>query len=353
MKNKEKSHILILSAIIFCILYIIFAFKPLGSELNLSPDWTEDISRIKKTNSKDKLIPFRLGQNIGYFTPDGKIASSISFPCKASISKTFYTTFSEDNSSAPLNYADGSLAATLNYSGFPFFDDDRIFVFLPGGSSFLQCDIRGNKIWQYESYSPITSFDSSENGTVAGYADGSIVSFTKSGKISQQFSPGGSTFAVILGTGISNDGSMIASVSGQDKQRFVLAKKDGEHSKVIFHEYLEKDQTKQVLVKFNKKDNTVYYDCNGYLGIVDIEKLKSAKIPLDGEIIQIEESSVDSLVFILSKKGTTYSVTILEPFNNSLGSFSFEADSAFIQVSGNALFVGRDTKISRLTISRK
>lgn len=353
MKMKDKTRILIPVAVLFSLFYILFAFRPLTTELHLSPNWTIDIAQIKDKTDKDELIPFRLGQNIGYFTDDGRVVSSITFPFKASISDSWYALYGADNISTPFFHADGTAAGTLNQYGFPFFDDDRIYIFLPGGASFAQYDSYGNRLWQYEHYSPITSFDSSKGGTVVGYADGTITSFTKEGRISQEFAPGGSDYPVILGTGISHSGSMIACVSGHNKQRFVLAKKDDEHTKIIFHQYLDKEQAKQVFVKFSKNDNLVFFDDNGSLGVVDVKKLKLQCIPLEGSIIQIEESDIDSIVFVLSRYGRTYTVTAIEPQNHPAGSFSFNAGSAFIQVRGNKLYVGKDNKISSLTISRK
>jgi len=39
----------------------------------------------------------------------------------------------------------------------------------------------------------------------------------------------------------------------QHKQRFVLSEKDGNHSKILFTKFLDKEQTKQVLVKFQQQ----------------------------------------------------------------------------------------------------
>jgi len=353
MRDKSKSRFLVPAAVLFCILYLFLALRPLGTELHFSPDWTTDIAQVKEQKQNDERIPFRLGQNIGYFTPDGRTVSSITFPFKASISDDWYAVYGTDSSSSAFFHSDGTPAGIINQYGFPFFYGNKIYIFLPGGSSFMQCKETGEKLWQYEYYAPITSFASSAGGTVAGFADGSITSFANDGSITQQFAPGGSDYQVILGTGISKSGNLVACVCGQHKQRFVLSEKDGNHSKILFHEFLDKEQTKQVLVKFNNNDDTVYYDYNGSLGIVDVKKLKSCRIPLEGSIIQIEESTVDSLVFILSRNNGSYTVTALEPFNHPAGSFSYSAQSSFIQVRGDALFVGRDNKISRLTISRK
>lgn len=356
MKIRQGRKILLISAAAFCVLYVFIAVKQLGTELNFKPDWTESITDISRKNSGGEPVPFRLGQNLGYFTEDGQILSCIPFPSKASVSKDFYTIFSENNTDAKLYRPDGTVAGSLKFSGFPYICDDRIFVFLPGGSSFLRTDSEGRELWKYEYYAPVTAFSSSKGGTAAGFADGTIVSFTEEGNVDQKFTPGGSDYPVILGTAISEDGNTIACVSGQNKQRFVLAAKDGEHTKIIFHEYLDVNQTKQVMVKFNSEGSVVYYDAGEKLGIVNINKLKSSRINLKGSVVQIEELCIDEnnvLTVVLSRKGKTYTVTILEPFDNQLGSFDFEADAAFLQVRNNALFVGRDDKISRITVERK
>ena len=246
----------------FAILYIVFAMRQLDTELSFTPEWTEDISHVTKKSENDVLIPYKLSQTIGYFTPDGKIVSSIPYPSKASISENYYATYAENNKNAKVYNNKNSFVTNLNFAGFPFFDEDRLYVFLPGGCSFIQCNSNGEQMWRYEYFSPVTAFSSSKGGTASGFADGTICTFDEKGNIKNQFAPGGSRIPVILGIDISDDGEMTATICGQEKQRFVLSKKDGEHNKIIFHEYLENDQSHQVLVKFNRKNDVVYYDAN-------------------------------------------------------------------------------------------
>jgi len=337
----------------FCLLYIALALRPLSTELHISPEWTESITRVQAGAADKDKIPFKLGQNMGFFTPEGKITNLVTYPFKASISDSYYASYSANNSSADFFLPDGEKAGTINESGFPFFDEDRIYIFLPGGSSFAQCSSSGARQWIYESYCPITAFSSSKGGTVAGFADGTLVSFTKDGAVDQKFQPGGSNFSVILGAGISESGDTIACVCGQKQQRFVVAQKNGEHSKIIFHEYLEKDSVKQELVKFNRQGNVVYYGYEGGLGVVDLDKMESYKLPLNGHVVQIQENEDGSLAFVLSRYGKKYTITVIEKFNQSVATFSYNANYAFIQVRGNSLFVGRNDRISKLSVSRK
>lgn len=351
--EKKKRNQIIAAISVFCIIYVIFALRPLGSELHLSPEWTVSIDRLKDEREGDSRIPFRLGQTIGYFTEDGRILSSYTYPFNSSISGTYYTTYGADNTSTTFYRADGEKAGTISIPGFPFFDEDRIFMFLPGGTAVMQCDEAGNKLWEYESYAPITSFASSSGGTVIGFADGIIASLAPDGSIDQRYAPGGSETGIILGTGISGDGAYIACISGLKQQRFVVSERNGEHSKIIFHEYLPADFNRQTMVKFNRRSDTVYYNYNGGLGVLSLGRLKSSHLPLEGYVVQIEESPELDMVFVLSRKDKRCTVTVLEPFDHIVATFQFDAESSFIQVRDSALFVGRDNKISKLSVSKR
>ncbi len=353
--NKSKNNRLTPILIIFCVVYFILSVRPMKNEINFTPEWTVDISRIH-TNIEDgqELIPYKLSQNLGYFTEDGKVYSSVSFPFKSSISKNFYTLYGSGNTDTTVYSVNNEKLFDIKKPGFPFFSDDRIFIMQPGGNSFCKYTKDGNFEWEYENYSPITAFAAEENGTVVGYADGTIVSFDKNGKIDQEFFPGGSKYGMILGAGISADGKKIACVSGQDKQRFVVAEKSSSHSKIIYHEYLENELTRQTLVKFSRDSNTVYFNYADGLGIVDLRKCKnSKKIKIQGKISQIEFLDDEKLVFVLSKNGNTHTVTVLEDYFYKLASFSFQAESSFIQTKSNSLYVGSNNKISRILINRK
>ncbi|WP_407399503.1 hypothetical protein [Treponema sp.] len=351
--NKKKRNYLIPSVTIFCILYIILAMRPTGTEIHFTPEWTEDIHHIREANDGDTLIPYRLSNSFGYFTEDGRISSHMDFQFKSAISHKWYCTYLQNNTYTDFFLADGTKAGTITEAGFPFIDDDRIYLMLPGGTSFAKLSATGERQWAYENYSPLTAFSSSKGGTVAGYADGSIISFDSEGKVSQKFNPGGSDIEVILGADISEDGNIVACVSGQDNQRFVVAERNSGHSRIIYHEYLGSQLNRQTLVKFTRKSDFVYYNFKDGLGIVNLSNSTSKKIPIKGKITQIEFSDDDELVFVLSRDRSTYTITVLEKNTHQMASFSFAGESSFIQTRKNSLFIGRNNKISRISISRK
>ena len=97
MKINEKKSSPVPFIAAFCFIYIILSARPLSTELHLKPEWTESIQNVKPVIAKEELIPFRLSQNIGYFTKDGRIVSCISFPFKATISDSRFAYYGADS----------------------------------------------------------------------------------------------------------------------------------------------------------------------------------------------------------------------------------------------------------------
>ncbi|MBR5401767.1 MAG: WD40 repeat domain-containing protein [Treponema sp.] len=354
MKTKRHIGVFVLIAFLFIVLYICLAARPLGKEYHFTPEWKKSITLppVQKDFKDSKPVFFKLGQSIGYFTPEGDITTSKTFPFRASISSDYYAVYnSEDKNIAFFDYKNQEKGA-LAISGYPFFEEDRIFVFMPGGASFARCADDGSVMWIYENIVPITAFSSKENFTAAGYADGTIKIFAnESGTELSGFAPGGSDYNVILGLDVSSDGKYIASVSGQNRQRFVISKLDGSQTKIIHHDYLDSSLNRRTVVKFCDNDRQVIYNYDGYMGIYNITENKGTQIKIDCTITAVEET--DSLFFVLGKKDKEYTVFIIEKTQTLDGSFTFTADSAFIKTSENDLYIGQDTTISKMKVSKE
>ena len=355
MKTKKSITIIITSiAIIFSLLYIVLAATPLAKEYNYISEWKLDLTDpvLEQIPDEAQMIPFKLGQTMGYFTEEGKIALLRTYPQKSSISETYFTTYNTDASQTDFFSAYGNKVGTIMDAGFPYFENNRIYLMLPGGTSFSRCNQDGSIKWTNESVIPITAFSSNESYTIAGYADGDIrIVNNTDGSNVLTFNPGGSDYSVILGVDICKDGKYIASISGHDPQRFIITQRDKDQSKIIFHENLSGELNHRTLVKFNKDCTKVFYNYAGGFGIYDFKLKKSIKLPLTDRILDFQET--ENLLFLLGKTNNNYTIYILEKTNSLQGKFSFTADSAFIKTFGEVLYVGKDTTISKMTIRKK
>lgn len=369
---KKKKRLTIAIIILLCVVYIFVAARPLSREIHFVPVWTIDADKSTRTDrigdadkktddatasESDKknitdLISFKMGQFAGYFTKTGKIISRVTFPYKASINSSYYSLYETHSEKIPIYSPLGEKLFEIKQTGFPHFSGNNILLMLPGGASFSKVGKDGELLWSYEGHAPITALSSSESKIIVGFADGELKAFDEEGKIDFEFSPAGSQYPIILGAGISNSGKLLATVSGQDQQRFILAKERNGSVSVVFHKYLEKALNEQVIVKFRKDEKAVYYSCAGGLGVLDCKNLIDSLIPIQGTILSIQED-FDGTIFVLSKNEKSYTVSVIEPFDIYSGSFSFEADSAFMTVREGSLFVGHDSKISRIDIKHK
>ena len=353
MKTKAPSSIYIIITAIFTFLYIFLAAKPLNKEYHFTPEWLVSTANpsIKENSDNKDLIYFKLGKSLGYFTENGDITLYKAFPEKASISNEYYSIYSTTAGETKIYNSLGKETGKFVNSGFPFFIGKNIYNFLPGGASFSMCSETGETLWTYEGIMPITAFNSEDNFTVAGFVDGTIKIFkNEDGTLLNAYSPGGSDFSAILGIDVSSDGKYIASISGHDKQRFIISEINSDHPRIIFHKYLTNDTKVRTLVHFCNNQKKVVYVCENTINIYDMKKNKNYKIPIDSRIIDIAET--ENQIFLLGKKGTVNSIYILEKTNILEGKFSFEAENSFIRTKDNSLYVGKDNTISKILITR-
>src|SRR5574344_1657543 len=144
MKTKKSRLLIILFTVFFIVIYLFLAVKPIPDEYQFNPEWRISVSSpLIQKDSDNKSIYFKLGQSIGYFDKNGKINNIVSYPSKSSISNSYYCTYNVDAHNTPFYKPDGSKAGIIHEYGFPFFNDDRIYVFLPGGTSLSKCNSEG------------------------------------------------------------------------------------------------------------------------------------------------------------------------------------------------------------------
>ena len=351
---KQKKHIgLALFLILFIsIIYIILAVKPLNKEYSFTPVWKISTANPVINNSEKSKSAFHLGQTLGYFDEDGNISLYKTFPSKVSISDSYYAIYDSEAKNTEFFKTDGTKAGVIEASGFPYFKDNLIYVFLPGGCSFSKCSDTGKILWTFEGTFPITAFAAKQNFTAVGLSNGTIkVLNNENGATEIDFAPGGSDYPVILGLDISEDGQYIASISGHNHQRFVLSHREENQQKIIYHKFFEHDSPYRTIVHFGKDGKRVFYNFYRGLGIYNIETKAEQTLSIKDKLISIEET--DDLTLLLGKEKNTYTVSVIDNTNTLEGAFSFTADSAFLHAADNNIYLGKDNSISKIQVTRE
>lgn len=353
MTSSKKQVVIVISCVLFALIYLVFAVAPADHSLKITPLWTVSIDRPAETEiSHDSPIPFKMGQRLGYFTKDGDILLTESFPYQATVSSNKWATYTQSAKDTTFYSSDRTELGVINLTGFPFFTDSGEYVTKPGGMAFSRLNEDGSVAWSYEYTSPITTFSDSAAGCTAGYADGRIILFGTDGNIIFTTKPGGSDYDIIYGAAVSESGECTACISGLNSQRFVLYKTNANQTKIVFHEYLDGNLREPTFIKFSNFRNRVFANEKNGLLIVDTDQLTSTHIPIEGKILDIRELENTNLFAILTRNEQSFIVYLFEGESAMLGSFSFDASFAFIRTDADSLYVGRDTEITKLEISK-
>ena len=359
MKEGKKINLYIVFGFLIVLIYMFLAIKPLKKELCFEPEKTIALFELAgeqpfyKDAGEKPTFCFRLAKYAGYLTEDGEPVYVAQYPYKATLSDSAWAFYNNDSESVSVQNIDGSLKTILQTAGFPFFQNDRLFVFLPNGNAVKEFDPLGREKWIYESYAPITAYNTSKSECIIGFADGELVGLDSYGKQNFSFYPRGSSKEVILGADIDSEKKLAACVSGIDKQRFILSSYGNNQQKVIFHEYLDGSLRQPVIVKFGKIRNVVYFQCHDGLGIADCKKFKLTIIPMEETIRQVEEIEDLGITLVLAEKDNNWIVYLFENAEYSVGSLPFTADSAFIKAVGDGFFLGKDDTVSKIRITYK
>jgi WD40 repeat protein len=353
MKTKKHVGLGIFLLLFFSIIYVILAAKPLNKEYSFTPVWKISTANPVLSNNNSKAQSyFHLGQTLGYFDDDGNISLFQTFPSKASISDKYFATYNSEAKNTDFYKADGTKAGTIEASGFPYFTDNLVYIFLPGGCAFSKCSETGKILWTFEGTFPITAFVAKQKYTAVGLANGTIkVLNNENGTTEIDFAPGGSDYPVILGIDISEDGQYIASISGHNHQRFVLSHREENQQKIIYHRFFDHDSPYRTIVHFSKDGKRVFYNFYQGLGIYNLETKADKILELKDKLLSIEET--DDLTILMGKDKNNYTVSIIDNTDTMEGAFSFTADSAFIRAANNNIYLGKDNSISKISITRE
>jgi hypothetical protein len=365
MNIKGNIRYIVTGSVIFLSIYMFVAAIPIGPDVSFHPVWTRDLGAapaLAPTDGDKKeavpadalkrpdLEPFALGDRFGYFLPDGKIVGSSRTASRSSVSGIGWTVYGENARDTAVYSPDGSLRMTVLGSGFVHLDGDRTYLFLPGGDAVSQITTGGKAAWTREHTAPITAFHSSRAGTVIGYADGMLACVRADGSEAFSFYPGGSDTEIILGAAISEDGSLVACVSGIDRQRFLLVSVGENQYKVAFHQWLEGNVREQAFVDFEENGDYAFFQTAKGLGIADTKKRTVEIVPIEGRIRAAGECPGDALFVVLSETDGAYALSAIERPDHLVARMAFRAKDAFLVQRGTAVYLGVDDRISRIDI---
>lgn len=371
MKITAFDNRFIIFPILFLFIYIFAAAVPLGSDLYLKPVWVRTITPdsaqaelegmgSETENAVSQAAPeqfagktpkvFLTESRFGYFTADGELLRSSPVTQRISASSAAWTEYGSDAAKTPIYHPDGSLITVIEEQGFVYIDEDRFYLFEPGGSAVKQYGADGKPCWRYLHTAPITAFHSTKSGAIIGFSDGKLVVLDSEGNVRSDFYPGGSDYQVILGAAISTDGKLAACVCGINSQRALLIRIDGNKYKIIHHRKLEGNLHRQVFVDFDIKGDNAVFECAEGIGFIDCDRLISGIMPQRGMVISGGQNPYKNMMAIVSRQEQSSTLSFIEAPFYVVGHTSFPSKNTFLVQERETIFLATDTKLARIDI---
>jgi hypothetical protein len=352
-KGKKK-YWFILGFLLF-IMYVFAAGQPVPKETILIPRWLGSLETNYSVHltppaggmpdsGQEQLIPFQLGNRFGYVDSRGQFR--INQPKKGYVSQSELRWAEYDPIAEKIEIrspGNETLGVIEDGQGYPLFLDGRTYLLGGQQNSLSLFDDEGKKLWTYDFPAPLTSIDAAAGLILTGSLDGTIELLNTEGRRVFFFVPGGSRLSVILGCRISRDGNMLALVSGIDDQRFLLLEKSGESYLIVYHEFLEDGFRQAVHMAFVDNDSRIVFEQEGGLGIYEIRTRRSVRLPLSGNVIALDETGSDGLLFaVTSLGGPRKNLALIRLPGTLILQAPFKSETAFLGRRGSRLYVGGD-----------
>lgn len=377
MTEKQKQ--LILIGVSFFIVYIFAAARPIPIETILSPRWFISLEsnypiaaadNVSADQEEPELLPFYLGgqqgRHFGYVDKHGNFTINQDLKGNRDVSFSADSWVEYDAIPHTLEVRNPLNQLILKIEGgrgYPLFLDQRIFLVGSGQNSLSALNDSGAVLWTYDFAAPVTVIDAASGFVLAGLLDGTVEVLNHQGKRIFFFEPGGSRRSVIYGCAISQDGSRLAVISGIDLQRFLLLERYGNENpeqsggieyKVIYHEFLEEGFRRPVHIEFIDNDSRIAFERQGGVGLYEIRSRTSLKLPLAGEIKELDTVGSDRLLFIITAQGELqkHLVAVRLP-GTIIIEAPFKSKNSFLGRRDSRIYVGGNMTLASFELEKK
>ncbi|MDP3179385.1 MAG: hypothetical protein Q8M76_15860 [Spirochaetaceae bacterium] len=333
------------------IVYFLAFAQSLPKELVIVPAWARSVARAPTSPRSSErgggaAIPFRTAGRFGYFRTDGEILFAAPEPYGLALERREWAEYEKDSESFSIRAATGETSATARIAGYPFFAGERRFVLGPDQASVSELGRNGDVVWSHQFSSIVTAFCGGPRMAVFGLLDGELIGIDPSGEGLLSFSPGGSRIPVILGSAANADASLVAAVSGIDRQRLVVLEKRSTDYRVLYHRWLDSDFRRPISLSFTADGRRLVYESNEGISIWDVDTNSESSIEARyragagstarrGKLIVLQTGREDDVRLLCAALPDMRIVDAALPDGAALA--AVEDDSIYICVGGDIL----------------
>lgn len=355
MPGKKGRNWIALGAAVF-VVYLFVASAPIGTETILAPIWLRSLDGNRAaagSPASGESIPFRIGEDFGYFDRDGAFFFVKETADRLSMSGELWALYPPTPETVEVRTVSGELRYSIAEKGYPYFADDRTFVIGPEQNSVVALDEGGKPKWRRDFPSHLTCADARAGLIAFGLLDGTIELFNSEGERIFSFEPGGSRLPVIVSVKLSPDGRRLAVFSGLDPQRFLLLERSGHTYKVVHHEPAGAGFRRPIRSAFVGDADYIAFESESGLSVYGIKDRRTHQVPIGGRISAFEDLSGGPLFFCLVQRNGAEELVGIELPDGVFMRAPFRSESAFLARRGDRLYVSGASAIAALDLEVK
>ncbi|MDA3851179.1 MAG: hypothetical protein PF447_07870 [Spirochaetaceae bacterium] len=165
---------------------------------------------------------------------------------------------------------------------------------------------QGESLYSIEFPMLLTAYDFREDYFFGGFINGEV-SLYKEDRLIQNIRPGGSRIQAIYGLAIGGaDASLFGLISGLDPQRILIYEKKSQEYRPVFHDNLEGEFRRPVIMGYSQRGNYFYYEEKDGLSFIYLKDLTKESMPLSGRLVDVYFPPEVDNPLILSKGDNRY-----------------------------------------------
>lgn len=350
MKKKRKKKLLYLFLLL---IYFLVAPEIENRQIAIIPAWRTSIGTLNEVAPVEDsvAIPFRIGNAFGYFDESGKVVYRDSVYYNATQTDSKFINYPKVSDNFVINKYDGSFIANIEDGGFPFFINNRLFVFSQNSKVVSEWDTQGKKLFDYESESEITSCDVNDKTFIAGFVDGSVVIGDEDAKFTKLVKPEISRINTVYGVAISADSDYVAVISGIDPQyMFLMKKKNSEYARVYTYQFGDELRYSRY-ISFSDDGKYLYFEEGSTFYCYDILSKKLSSVDIGKKITGISYIEEAGYFGLTAENGSDSPIFyIVYPDCKILYAKSFTSENYFMANRENRIFLGSGDNIYAVDI---
>ena len=341
-RNQRRGRAFWLFAPILLLLYLLLFPHPGGKEAMVGPVWVREITPGAPV-SEGANAPswyFRAADSFGYADLQGNLYYVSRRLHNLSLSDIGFVNYGSVPDHVVFMSSRGEFEFSIKSHGYPLMDSSGqvLYSVNTDRSGLKRIDREGQILWSRSFPTLLTTIALAGQQCLLGLMDGQALLIDAEGDIVYRHEPGSSRIPILLGAALSQDGNQIALISGIDPQRLTVLEGRTEEFVPDFTQTLDSDFRREVRLSFSPDGRFLFYEVEDGLGVLDVRKGSSERLPVSGVLESMDSSSEFSAGAFGLAEGSR--LLVFRPLDSVLLSREVGAEEVYVKVLGNSLILG-------------